>query len=268
MPVLWQSVVQRFDSLARDLHWSGEDFGHLRRRYRAGKKTQLSVYGSDLDDPHTIEVGLAPANLAISTEREVEDVHFWIHGLQSTVGRYATPRTRYKYPRVALSSELETRRLVDAVRTLMTDNEPEAVVGVLTQADARLLREIWGRRGQPKFRRELLRLYEGKCAITGCSTVAALEAAHIVPYADDQHYDTARGLLLRADIHTLFDLAVISIEPTTRTVVVRPDGGDHYGHLQGKPVAAPMEVSAQPRQADLQRHFNRWSQSLDPEADG
>lgn len=268
MPISWQSVVGPFDSLARELRWSGEDFGKLRRRYRAGKKTQVSVYGSDLDDSQTIEVGLAAVNLATSTERETDAVYLWIYGLQTTVGRYAKPKPPFYYPRIAIASDHETQRLVEAVRALMTDREPEAVVSVLTQADARLLRGIWSRRGQPRFRRELLRLYEGKCAVTGCTTIAALEAAHIAPYADDQHYDTQRGLLLRADVHTLFDLAIISIEPTTRTVVVNPDARDHYGHLQGKSVASPVEMSAQPSQTDLEAHFNRWSQNVDPEANG
>lgn len=266
MPISWQSVVERFDSLAKELRWTGEEFGNLRRRYRVGKKTQLSVYGSDLDDPHSIEVSFAAENMATSADRELEDVQFWVHGLQTTVGAYATPKTRYRYPRVAVSSDQQTQCLIEAVRALMTNSEQGAVVAVLTDAEARLLREIWGRRGQRKFRRELLRLYQGKCAITGCTTIAALEAAHVIPYADVQHYDVRRGLLLRADIHTLFDLAVISIKRSTRTIVVSPRAEDDYGYLSGKPVASPVEVDAQPRQADLEVHFNRWSQNLDPEA--
>lgn len=268
MPILWLSAVQRFDNLAKDLHWSGEDFGNLRRRYRSGKNTQVSLYGSDVDNPHTIEIGLAAANLARTTEREPEDVYFWVHGLQTTIGRYAKPKTRYKYPRAALSNDSEIQRCIEAVRSLMKNREPEAVASVLAPADARLLREIWSRQGQPRFKRALLRLYEGKCAITGCTTIAALEAAHIAPYADDQHYDVQRGLLLRADVHTLFDLAVISIDPTTRTVVVNPSAREDYGYLQDKPVAPPLERSAQPRKDALEVHFNRWSQNLDPEANG
>lgn len=268
MTVLWQSVVNRFDSLARELGWTCESFGDLRRRYCAAKRTQLSVYGSDLDDPQTVEVGFAVANLAASTGRELQDVCFWVHGLQTTVGRYAMPKTRYKYPRVAISNDDENHRLAEAVRSFATNRDSEAVVAVLNSADARLLREIWSRQGQSRYRRELVRLYEGKCAITGCKTAAALEAAHIARYADDQHYDVRRGLLLRADVHTLFDLALISIEPTKRTVVVNPRAREDYGHLEGKSVAAPIETSAQPGEHDLESHFNRWLQNVDVEAGG
>ena len=42
------------------------------------------------------------------------------------------------------------------------------------------------RRGQPRFRAELIQVYEGQCAVTGCTAIDALEAAHIVPYLGEQ----------------------------------------------------------------------------------
>jgi hypothetical protein len=44
------------------------------------------------------------------------------------------------------------------------------------------LREIVERRGQPDFRNKLIAAYGGRCAVTGCDAVAALEGAHIIPY--------------------------------------------------------------------------------------
>jgi hypothetical protein len=46
----------------------------------------------------------------------------------------------------------------------------------------RVLAQIVRRRGQQEFRERLLAAYDGRCAITGCDAVEALEAAHIVPY--------------------------------------------------------------------------------------
>ena len=63
--------------------------------------------------------------------------------------------------------------------------------------------EIIRRRGQPKFRKALLRIYGGRCAITGCSVEAALEAAHVTPYRGERTNVPANGILLRSDIHTL-----------------------------------------------------------------
>jgi len=54
--------------------------------------------------------------------------------------------------------------------------------------------------------------------ITGCELEELLEAAHIAPYRNASHNDLSNGLLLRADIHTLFDLHLIQIDPVTLTV--------------------------------------------------
>ncbi|XIA63346.1 HNH endonuclease [Bradyrhizobium sp. TZ2] len=80
--------------------------------------------------------------------------------------------------------------------------------------------EVVRRRGQAKFRKNLLDAYKTKCAITGCDAAEALEAAHIAPYRGDHTDHIQNGLLLRADVHSLFDLGLISINPKTMTVVV------------------------------------------------
>ncbi|MBE2321408.1 HNH endonuclease, partial [Solirubrobacter sp. CPCC 204708] len=69
------------------------------------------------------------------------------------------------------------------------------------------------RRGQSTFRNQLLEAYDLRCAITGSNAVAVLEAAHICPYRGDHTNRVDNGLLLRADIHTLFDLGLIWVTP-------------------------------------------------------
>jgi predicted restriction endonuclease len=59
------------------------------------------------------------------------------------------------------------------------------------------------------FRRQLLLAYEGRCAVTGCDVEVALEAAPIEPYQGPHSNDIANGLLLRADVHPLFDLGYL-----------------------------------------------------------
>jgi putative restriction endonuclease len=67
----------------------------------------------------------------------------------------------------------------------------------------------------------ILRIYE-KCMISGCDAKDALEAAHIRPYSEGGTYDISNGLLLRADIHTLFDLGLIAIDTTDMSVILHP----------------------------------------------
>ena len=83
-------------------------------------------------------------------------------------------------------------------------------------------RAIKARRGQKKFRDKLIARYQSRCVVSRCSLVDALEAAHIVPYRSENDNNAANGLLLRADLHTLFDLDMLAIEPESFTVHVHP----------------------------------------------
>ncbi len=76
------------------------------------------------------------------------------------------------------------------------------------------------RRGQPKFRKLLMKVYGSACAMTGTSAEAVLEAAHIEPHAVKGLNAADNGLLLRADIHVLFDLGLLRIHPDTLRVAV------------------------------------------------
>lgn len=73
--------------------------------------------------------------------------------------------------------------------------------------------------GQSNFRAKLIEKWEC-CNITGCRTVAALDAAHIIPYRGEKDNDIRNGLLLRADIHRLFDAYQIGIEPESLKIHV------------------------------------------------
>lgn len=86
----------------------------------------------------------------------------------------------------------------------------------------RITQEIHARRGQPAFRRELLKQFKGACVVTRCRLPDLLEAAHIAPYRGAKDHHPSNGLLLRADIHTLFDLDLLGIDPATLEVHLHP----------------------------------------------
>ena len=79
-------------------------------------------------------------------------------------------------------------------------------------------RQIKARRGQHKFRKALIKRYDSKCCVTGCTILHLLEAAHIKAYRGIKDNHPSNGLLLRADIHTLFDLDMIGIHPEKLTI--------------------------------------------------
>lgn len=97
-------------------------------------------------------------------------------------------------------------------------------------------RQIKARRGQKKFRNSQLSRFGSTCAVSGCQVVDLLEAAHISPYRGDVYNDDSNGLLLRSDIHTLFDLNLLAIDPVTKRVVLSKEiqGDEVYGKFANK----------------------------------
>ncbi|MCG7976215.1 MAG: HNH endonuclease [Candidatus Thiodiazotropha taylori] len=76
------------------------------------------------------------------------------------------------------------------------------------------------RKGQSKFRNNLINLYKGRCAITGEAVLSVLEAAHILDHAEAGVNHTDNGILLRSDIHLLFDKNLLKINPGTYRVEI------------------------------------------------
>jgi hypothetical protein len=89
-----------------------------------------------------------------------------------------------------------------------------------SKVDEKVLQSIKTRQGQPAFRKALLDAFHGTCCVTGCKVEALLEAAHIIPHSTETNYSVFNGLLLRSDIHTLFDLELFCI---TESGVVKID---------------------------------------------
>jgi len=91
------------------------------------------------------------------------------------------------------------------------------------------------RRGQPFFRRNLLAAYGNKCALTGHGPSEVLEGVHIVPHASTGINELDNGLLMRADLHYLFDANLIRIDPSSLRVAIDATlQGTPYEELDGK----------------------------------
>lgn len=104
----------------------------------------------------------------------------------------------------------------------------------------RILREVTQRRGQDTFRADLLTVFGSRCAITGCDAEYALEAAHIIGYKGKKTNHPANGLLLRADLHTLFDLGLLAIDTKSMTVLIAPKlKGTQYQEMAGRSLTLP-----------------------------
>ena len=121
-------------------------------------------------------------------------------------------------------------------------------------ARERVMREIEARQGARSFRDALMRAYQGQCAITGCAVPELLEAAHIIPYADQGANTTTNGLLLRTDLHTLFDrhLIWIGLDRKVRVAPVIKDPA--YRVLHGKRLRSTLCDADAPLAELLRQH--------------
>jgi putative restriction endonuclease len=115
------------------------------------------------------------------------------------------------------------------------------------------------RLGQGAFRIVITDNYGRRCAVTGERTLPALDAAHIRPYASEGRHESNNGLLLRRDIHSLFDLGYVTVTPTHQFEVSRrirdefENGRDYYA-LHGKSIRVPDEIERRPDPQTLTWH--------------
>ena len=134
------------------------------------------------------------------------------------------------------------------------ENDDPSQSSQLVEAIRRAQLDAVAREGQSPFRRDLLQAYQGRCAITGWEVGAALEAAHIVPYLGPTSNQIRNGLLLRADLHTLFDRALIQIDPDTQKVIVHESLlQSEYGEYHGTVLRSPTHPGDRPSSELLSR---------------
>ena len=141
----------------------------------------------------------------------------------------------------------------------------------LTHQGARHLAEASARYGEPHlvtprlgqggFRVVVTDAYDRRCAVTQERTLPALDAAHIRPYHADGAHEASNGLLLRRDIHSLFDAGYVTVTPSLHFEVSRSireefeNGRDYYA-LHGTRIKVPDRSDQRPNYTALDWHNN------------
>lgn len=121
------------------------------------------------------------------------------------------------------------------------------------------VRTIKVRQGQTKFRQQLLDAYRKQCCATEYDAESALEAAHILPYRGAHTNHVSNGLLLRADIHNLFDLGLISIHPDREVILIKESlRQTKYSVLETRQIVLPANEHERPAKEALFYHAN-WA---------
>ncbi|MBE9235293.1 pentapeptide repeat-containing protein [Anabaena aphanizomenioides LEGE 00250] len=131
--------------------------------------------------------------------------------------------------------------------------------------DPQWIKELLNNKGEPQkyppsrekqqeFKEELIKKYGYKCLISGCEIKEIIEAAHIIPYSKIESHDVANGLLLRVDLHRLFDAHLIAIHPTTREVLISEQIAKDYQDIRGIKIASCLTGEDATKQQDALRY--------------
>lgn len=100
------------------------------------------------------------------------------------------------------------------------------------------------RLGQGAFRIAVTEAYGRQCAVTGGKVLPALDAAHIRPYSEGGLHIKSNGILLRKDIHSVFDAGYATVDERYRFLVSKKvkeifNNGEEYLRLDGKVLQLP-----------------------------
>lgn len=155
------------------------------------------------------------------------------------------------------TDDAEGAHLWDAIQERVARSTAPAVPADQLRYGAPTL--IQPRLGQATFRIVVTDAYARRCAVTRERTLPALEAAHIRPYADGGSHDPPNGLLLRRDIHALFDAGYVTVTPShvfevSRRIREEFENGRHYYALHGQELQVPSVPQVRPDPEALRWH--------------
>lgn len=119
--------------------------------------------------------------------------------------------------------------------------------------------QVLPRLGQGSFKVVVTDAYQRRCAVTGEKALPVLQAAHIRPYAEGGDHRVDNGLLLRSDLHILFDRGYVTVTPEYRLVVSRRlrtefENGEEYLARHGQAIWTPVKAPLRPNREFLSWH--------------
>ncbi|WP_414553309.1 pentapeptide repeat-containing protein [Anabaena sp. CCY 0017] len=159
---------------------------------------------------------------------------------------------------------IKTRRRGESVTRKSKEQVTDELHTKINTALSEIRKSIQKRQGQEKFRNALITYYEGRCAISGCEVTGVLEAAHIEPYGLYKNNHTDNGILLRADLHTLFDLNLIVIHPESKKIEIKPTLRSNEDYQKFDGIVLPSHASKifTPGNSYLEWRYNNYEQYI------
>ncbi len=135
-------------------------------------------------------------------------------------------------------------RMCELIQIKLDENYDDDFFDIKNLEDARkkIKKLVTYRQGQPKFRSGLMKNYENKCCITGCEVLDVLEACHIYPYLGPKTNHLSNGLILRSDLHLLYDKGLLCIDENYKVKISgRWRNDPMYSIYHGKKISLPHD---------------------------
>lgn len=279
----WLALQQQLLSLYVEQYFDANDWASMSALKQKDAVIRIrTIFQTQIQQPHDL---FNPSQIALAgASDELPPQATWFRIIEAFYKAFGIDLiyTDYQEPNIIEPVDDALQEVTEHIDTPLTYNSVLNGQSVLTPDSIDLLSEelastsffddiddrdrieryiVW-RRGQPEFRQKLLDAY-GCCVITGCISEKALEAAHIKPYSDTKNNDPKNGLLLRADIHTLFDRHLIGIDPETMTVYVAQSLLEDYGQFNGKSLQLPEDNRLRPDKYALKIRYEEYKKRLD-----
>ncbi len=239
----------RFSALPARLAWNAFGEGNGVASYPELRKRVEKYRGATAGDP---EIG---CNLL--AEPFFFDRHEWIPtppSLHRNTQRGKTYDSEQGDGRVLWQQVEQRMKALSVGRTTFDLDHPRFGAEYMT-------RSRWG---QGTFRVLVTEAYERRCAITGERTLPVLEAAHIKGYAEGGQHLVSNGLLLRADLHKLFDDFYLTVTEDLKVRVsprIREEfhnGREYYQSLDQTLKVMPADLRDRPAPDFLRWHNERF----------
>lgn len=143
------------------------------------------------------------------------------------------------------------RRRIAALTKLKLDNVDER---------KRMLARTIRRERQDIFRAAVYAAYDGRCAVSGTDVADVLQAAHIDDYRGMKSQIVNNGILLRADLHLLYDANLMGIQPVTYSIMLADDARvePYESMLRGAKLRLPSDPMLCPDDDLLRLHFEQY----------
>ena len=155
-------------------------------------------------------------------------------------------------------TQVQPKLTRDLIRSSAAPVGPETTEGAARFGAPQI---IHPRLGQGAFRVLVTDAYHRKCAITGEKTLPVLQAAHIKPFSEQGPHEVRNGLLLRSDLHILYDRGYLGVDQDMK-IKVSPkikeefeNGRDYYIHQGQSLKIVPEKDGERPSREYLEWHL-------------